>query len=92
MRSLTTTPQERSTSPDTTESSWALAGAIAKRVMSPGQQTLRCTLKPWMVCLRRVSLPKAASLPGSDGSGKRGQKQARRQRQRVAEKMAKVGS
>jgi hypothetical protein len=45
-----------------------------------------------MVCLRRVSLPKAASLPGSDGSGKRGQKQARRQRQRVAEKMAKVGS
>ncbi len=46
LRSPTANPQVNSTSSGTTESSWASAGATEKRVMTPGQQTLTCTLNP----------------------------------------------
>src|SRR5215204_2195369 len=39
-------PRVDSASSGTMESSWMLAGATEKRVMTPGQQTLACILKP----------------------------------------------
>jgi hypothetical protein len=46
LRSPTSRPEVPSTISGSTECSWALAGATQKRVITPGQDTLTCTLKP----------------------------------------------
>ena len=46
LRSPMRRPEVPSAISGTTESSWELAGATEKRVISPGQQSLTCILKP----------------------------------------------